>query len=178
MRKLFLRALLFYPVFLANHSYAADSTYLFKEANIKVNVPNSVWHLRPRQEKNGYTIYLFKRDPIIDSLNRSIIPNIGIIIEKISPKTDVVTYSVNKRANMNIDVDKTFMHGDGIINFINAVGYKGSYVDDNHLSHIVYVVHAINGDKGIQLILDTTSETFSSVDPDFLVVLKSFRLIN
>ena len=76
---------------------------------------------------------------------------------------------------MNIDVEQTFIYGDGIINFINAVGYKGSYVDNNPLTHIVYVVHTINGDEGIQLILDTTLETFSLVNPDFLAVLKSFR---
>ena len=76
---------------------------------------------------------------------------------------------------MNIDVEQTFIYGDGIINFINAVGYKGSYVHNNPLTHIVYVVHAINGDEGIQLILDTTLETFSLVNPDFLAVLKSFR---
>ena len=176
MQKLFLRlALLFYAIFLANYTNAADSTYFFKEANIKINVPDSVWHMQPRQQRKGYIIYSFKRDPIIDSLNRSIIPNIAVIIEKISPKTDVVTYSINKRAKMNIKVTQTFIDGDGIINFINAVGYKGSYVDGNSLTHIVYVVHAINGDKGIQLILDTTSETFSLVNPDFLAVLKSFR---
>ncbi len=76
---------------------------------------------------------------------------------------------------MDIKVAQTFINGDGIINFSNAVGYKGSYVDGNSLTHIVYVIHAINGDKGIQLILDTTSETFSLVNPDFLAVLKSFR---
>ncbi len=175
MQKLFLRALLFYPIFLANNSNAADSTYFFKEANIKINVPNSVWHLQPSQEKNSYIIYSFKRDPIVDSLDRSIIPNIAVIIEKVSPRTDVVTYSINKRAKMNIHVEQTFVKGDGIINFINAVGYKGSYVDGNSQKHIVYVIHAINGDKGIQLILDTTSETFLLVNPDFLSVLESFR---
>ena len=176
MQKLFLRlALLSCAISLANYSNAADSTYFFKEGNIKINIPDSVWHLQPRQEKKGYIIYTFKRDPIIDSLNRSIIPNIAVIIEKISPKTNVVTYSINKRANMNIEVAQTFINGDGIISFIDAVGYKGSYVDNNHLTHIVYVVHAKNGDKGIQLILDTTSETFSLINPDFLAVLKSFR---
>jgi hypothetical protein len=75
-------------------------------------------------------------------------------------------------------LEQIFIHGDGKINFINAVGYKGSYVDYNHIRHIVYVVHAINGDKGIQLILNTTAETFPIVDPDFLTVLKSFSLIN
>jgi hypothetical protein len=133
----------------------------------------SVWHLQPRQEKNGYIIYTFKRDPIVDSANRSIIPNVSIVIEKVEAKTDVVTYSVIKRASGSFDVDKMFIHGDGIIDFVNAVGYKGSYEDQ--MKHTVYVIHAINGDKGIQIILDTTTGTFPAIDPEFRRILKSIR---
>jgi hypothetical protein len=37
---------------------------------------------------------------------------------------------VNKRANANISVIKMFFQEDGIIDYINAVGYKGTY-DNN-----------------------------------------------
>ena len=118
-------------------------------------------------------IYVFKRDPVLDSSNRNVIPNAAVIIEKIDPKTDVVTYSVNKRANGFFDVIQMFTHEDGTINYLNAVGYKGTYTDA--LSHTVYVVHAIHEDKGIQIILDTTTETFPAIDNEFLQVLKSIR---
>jgi hypothetical protein len=153
--------------------YATDSVYLFKEARIKLSIPKSHWHLQPKQEKNGYIIYVFKRDPILDSSNRNIIPNAAVIIEKVDPKTDVVTYSVNKRANNGFSVMEMILPSEGRIDYANAVGYKGTYTDE--LSHTVYVVHAIHGDKGIQIILDTTTETFSSMDPEFLQILKSIK---
>lgn len=161
--------------FLFRHAdlYATDSVYVFKEAHIKLNIPNSHWHLQPRQEKNGMIIYVFKRDPVLDSSNRNVIPNAAVIIEKIDPKTDVVTYSVNKRANGFFDVIQMFTHEDGTINYLNAVGYKGTYTDA--LSHTVYVVHAIHEDKGIQIILDTTTETFPAIDNEFLQILKTIR---
>jgi hypothetical protein len=43
------------------------------------------------------------------------------------------------------------------------------------VSHTVYVVHAINGDRGLQVILDTTTETFPAIDAEFLQILKSVR---
>jgi hypothetical protein len=153
--------------------YAQDSVYMFREANIKLNIPNSHWHLQPKQVKNRYTIYVFKRDPILDSSNRNIIPNAAVVIENIDPKTDIVTYSVNKRANGAFSVKEMFTHEDGTINYLNAVAYKGTYTDQ--ANHTVYVVHAINGDKGIQIILDTTTETFATIDAEFLQILKSIR---
>jgi len=68
-----------------------------------------------------------------------------------------------------------FTYEDGTINYINAVGYKGTYIDGASLSHTVYVVHAINRDRGLQIILDTTTETFPTIDAEFLQILKSVR---
>jgi len=115
-------------------------------------IPSSIYHLRPKQEQNGFIIYVFKRNPIQDSSERSIIPNVAVVIENVDPKMDVVTYSVNKRANGAFDVDQMFIHGDGIIDFANAVGYKG-----------------------LQIIMDTTADTFPSIDPEFRKILKSIR---
>ena len=168
-------AVVFFSLFLTKATFAGDSVCVFKEANIKIDIPTTAYHLRPRQEQNGFVVYAFKRDPIQDSAGRSIIPNVAVVIENVDPKMDVVTYSVNKRGNAAFDVDQMFIHGDGIIDFANAVGYKGSYTDQNNMKHIVYVVHAINGDKGIQIIMDTTADTFPSIDPEFRKILKSIR---
>lgn len=170
---LFRPVIIFFFSCFAKDLHAGDSVYLFKEANIKLTIPNSHWHLQPRQEQNGFIIYVFKRDPIVDSSNRDIIPNVGVVIEKINQKTDIITYSVNKRANGFFSVIQMFAHEDGIIDYINAVGYKGTYTDS--LDHTVYVVHAINEDKGLQIILDTTTDTFSTIDTEFLQILKSIR---
>jgi hypothetical protein len=155
---------------------AADSVYIFAEAHIRATVPGSHWHLQPKQLQNGMAIYVFKRDPIADSSGRSIIPNFAVIIETIDPKMDVVVYSVNKRAQNAFHVTDMFTHEEGTIKLNNAVGYKGTYTDA--LPHTVYVVHAINGDKGYQVILDTSTETFPAMDAEFLEILKSIQVQN
>jgi len=65
-----------------------------------------------------------------------------------------------KRASGTFSVTEMFTHNHGIISYINAPGYKGTYIDKDPLNHIVYVVHAINKDKGLQIFLDTTTEHF------------------
>lgn len=49
------------------------------------------------------------------------------------------------------------------------------HTDKYNMGHTVYVVHAIDGDKGIQVIMDTTTDTFPSIDPEFRKILKSIR---
>ena len=166
-------AVFFFVLFHSGKAFSADSVYVFKEAHIKLNIPNSHWHLQPMQEKNGFTVYVFKRDPVLDSSNRNIIPNAAVVIEKISPKTDVVTFSVNKRANAAFSVTKMYTYEDRTINYRNAVACKGAYTDDYALDHTVYVVHAIHDDKGVQIILDTTTETLPEIEAEFLQILKS-----
>lgn len=170
---LFRLTVVIFSLFLTKATFAADSVYVFKEANIKIDIPTPAYHLRPKQEQNGFIIYAFKRDPIQDSAGRSIIPNVAIVIENVDPKMDIVTYSVNKRGNDAFHVDKMFFPGDGIIDLVNAVAYKGSYTDKYNMKHTVYVVHAINDNKGIQIIMDTTTDTFPSIDPEFRKILKS-----
>lgn len=174
MTKLLVRfVVVFFFLFYSGELYATDSVYLFKEAHLKLDIPNSHWHLQPRQEQNGFVIYVFKRDPILDSSDRKIIPNVAVVIEKVDTNMDVVTYSINKRANNAFYVTQMFTHDNGTIRYVNAVGYKGTYTDA--MSHIVYVVHGINGDQGFQIILDTTTETFPAMDAEFLGILKSIR---
>ncbi len=159
-------------------SYGQDSsgfTYSIKEAGISINLPNSKWHLTDSEENNSRAVYIFKREAIIDNSNTQIIPNIAVIIEDVDENTDVIEYSIVKRTKTPFDVSETFIHGDGKLNYKNAVGYKGTYKDQRSILHTIYVVHAINKNKGIQLILDTTSETFAEIDPEFLAVLKSLK---
>lgn len=175
MTKILFRLLAVFFFCQYGEGYAADSVYIFKEAHLMLNIPNSHWHLQPKQDKNGFIIYVFKRDPILDSADRNVIPNVGVVIEKIDSNTDIVTYSVNKRASGFFSVAKMFTHEEGTIDYINAVGYKGTYIDQASVSHTVYVVHAINGDSGLQIILDTTTETLPAIDAEFLQILKSLR---
>ncbi|HVT84178.1 MAG TPA: hypothetical protein VHD35_03205 [Chitinophagaceae bacterium] len=159
-------------------SYSQDSSglsYSFKEAGISIKLPNSKWYLADSEENNSRAVYIFKREAITDNSNTHVIPNIAVIIEDVDENTDVIEYSIVKRTKTPFDVSETFIHGDGKINYENAVGYKGSYTDQRSILHTIYVVHAINKNKGIQLILDTTSETFAEIDREFLAVLKSLK---
>ncbi len=155
-------------------SLASYSQELISEAKLTINLPNDKWTLNNKADENGMQAYIYKREPIIDSLNRSIIPNIAVVVEDIDPNLDVVTYSALKRNQTPFDITKVFIHDDGYISFKNAIGYKGLYSDDIG-DHIVYMVYLINNKKGVQVIFDSLSCLYKEVDPEFLLTLKSIK---
>ena len=155
--------------------HSGDLTHELKEGKIKIDLPNESWFLADKQEDNGMTIYFFKREPIEDPEGRQIIPNIAVIIEDVEKDTDAVAYSALKRSRVNFEVSEVFTHEKGPIRFQNAVGYKGKYVDKGGLDHTIYVVHGINGNKGLQVICDATTNIFDKMEDEFLIALKSVR---
>ena len=153
----------------------SELSHELREAKIKIDLPNESWFLADRQENRGMTIYYFKREPIEDSEGRQIIPNMSVIVEGVSKDLDAVTYSLLKRSKANFEVLEVYTPDGGQIEFKNAVGYKGKYTDQGGLDHTIYVVHGINGKKGLQFICDVTTNILDQVESEFLVTLKSIR---
>lgn len=150
------------------------SQEIIKEANLSLTLPNDKWKFFKNQEANGLKVYFYNRVPVQDSTGRNAIPNISVVIEGLDKKLDAVTYSIMKRSQAKFKVEKMFMQKDGIIDLKNAVGYKGTYMD-KFGEHTIYVIHAVNNDKGIQVIFDVLTTFFDKLDPEFKVTLKSLK---
>ena len=150
------------------------SQELIKEAKLSLDLPNDKWELKGKQDKNGMQVYFFKRESIKDKLGRDVIPNISVVVEDVNKKLDVVTYSALKRGQVNFEVDKVFIHDKGLFDFKNAIGYKGRY-KDQFGEHTVYVLHAINNKKGLQIFFDVLTGLFEDLDAEFKYTLKSIK---
>lgn len=149
-----------------------------KEAKISFQLPNEKWELKSKHETNGFKVYIYKREPIIDKDNRSIIPNIGFLIEDINDDSlDVVNFSIIKRSATPFEVKEVFIHGDKRLDFENAIAYKAIYKDKIG-DHTIFVVHLINNKKGVQIIMDVLTVVFPEIEKEFLIALKSLKIEN
>jgi len=144
------------------------------EANLSLTLPNESWVLLKKQDVNNLTVYFYKRESIPDSLGRTVIPTISVVIEGVSKDVDVITYSMMKRSKMQFNVDKVFTNQEGSLDLKTAIGYKGTY-SDKFGEHLLYIVHAVNNEKGIQIIMDALSLISSKIEPEFKVALKSLK---
>ncbi len=152
-----------------------ELTQDIKEGNIKIDLPNDSWFLSGREAGQNTTVYIFKRKAVGDSEGRQIIPNMAVIVEDIDKDLDAVAYSALKRSKVPFKVLGVFTHHDGLLTYKNAVGYKGAYTDQKGLEHMIFVIHATNGHKGLQIICDATTDILKKIESEFLITLKSIR---
>ncbi|MEZ4936890.1 MAG: hypothetical protein R2799_04785 [Crocinitomicaceae bacterium] len=162
---------------LFNFTEGISQTQKIKEAKIKFDLPNDKWSLADQKSMEGLSLYVFKREGLLDSDGREVISNIAVIIEHAPDTLGVVEFSLFKRMQVPIQIEKvlTSMDEQPLLHFVNAIGYKGSYTDENELAHTVYIVHLINENKGVQIIMDITSNLFGVIEEEFLETLKSIK---
>jgi hypothetical protein len=152
-----------------------------KAANLLFEKPNSKWHLNQIKDTNERKFYIYKREPIIDSQGRPVIPNIAFMVET-EPDTvnmDVMTYSVNRRGMFHVktvgmfsgelgttDPKSKTRYGYPKMKIKDAMGFIGVYKDWIG-EHTVYLVFMIYKHKGIVIIMDMTTELFDKHVKEF-----------
>ena len=60
-----------------------DLTQNIKEAKIRIDLPNASWSLSDKRSEGDMSVYIFKREPVIDADGRQIIPNIAVIVDEV-----------------------------------------------------------------------------------------------
>lgn len=158
----------------------SDKTEIIKDANIKLDFSEE-WFLADKPGNENIQGYVFKRQPITDKTGLHVIPNIGVWVETIDPKTNIVIYSAQKQLATPFKVTSMFVRDDPKkeveFNFVNGVGFKSEYTDKKGRPHNTYYIYLINGDKGIQIIFDSTTSVFDIADKEFKRTIKSIQAL-
>ena len=162
-----------------NGEYASyemyDSYFEIEKSNLSINFENNNWHLNKPENTSKYSIFTFKRTPIKEG-SKNIIPNISFMIEDTDSK-DVITYSTLKRINIPFEVVKVLSVEKGDLSIENSIGYIGKYIYENGENHTIFIIHSIYNKKGIQIIFDTTEDTYKEIETEFKEILKNIKAI-
>jgi hypothetical protein len=161
--------------FVALGFQAKDLTQDLKEAKIKFDLVGRIWYLADKRKHNESTVLYYKRMPFDDKAKLRVIPGITIVIDVLKTEINAEEYSKSLRTNSNVEVTEEFDSKSGKFEFEDAVGYKGTYVDQFKNEHTVLVVHGVNGKKGFQFICDVFSSHFDNVESEFLKTIKTIR---
>ncbi len=123
---------------------------------------------------DGSVLHRFKHEGIADDSGIVVHPNIAFIIMDVPPDTDPVLFSASRR---RFDIIKMYTPAD-ILFDVNAIGYLAEHTDTfdgREYKHRIYVLHAVQDSKGIEVVLDSTESVFNKVNGDFMEVLKSIN---
>jgi len=123
----------------------------------------------------GREVYIFYRNDIVDTDSKNEYPRITLIFETVLGEVDIKTYSEDTLAKghgADIVINQTINTKEFGLNLDSAVAYKGSYIFEG-VEYTQYIVHVVYQTTGIEIIMDSETESFASFDPDFLFFLKN-----
>jgi hypothetical protein len=133
----------------------------------------SNWNLVKNELDPKSNIYLlmFERNPIEDAEGRRIKPVIALICEPVNDSSNVIDYSIRKRAQVPFTVKQMLVYQKGHFTYPNSVGYEGEY--ERGVLHKVFVGHLRHKEVGVQIICDSTDGVYGRVETDMRDFLRS-----
>jgi len=162
----------------STHIYQID--FDIKEAKMSLKLPNNEWYLASKSNE-GLIQYIFKRNEILDSMGRSIIPAIMFYIDDVSAyNQNLEEYSNDKRMlfkyiNINVNKVLTPANKDYPLPYKNSKIFLTTY-SDKGFNHIMYMIYIITNDnKGIQLYMDMTEDLAGEYEKEFWTTLRSIK---
>lgn len=148
----------------------------FSEWGASIQLPSNKWSPIGEffNQQANKSIFSYRREKLMDKSGLAVMANISFIFEKV-PHIDVYTYSAQLQLQVPIDIKTKFTSTSGLMSLKNAVGYIGTSVDQDGIEHTIILIHALNSGKGMQVIMDITSELYPQIQGEFKKALKSLR---
>lgn len=163
-------------LFISTLTYAQELSFItYSNIPIYFEIPDtSKWTCVQNELVNKYNKYvlMFKSNPIQDSSGYKIQPVISFIVETVQDSTNIISYSIQKRMQINFKVLKVLKVEDGYFDFPNSIGYEGEYSNEE-IKHKVFIVHMIYNNIGVQIICDSTESVINVVEMEMKKFIKS-----
>ncbi|HEV3411142.1 MAG TPA: hypothetical protein VG101_01635 [Puia sp.] len=150
------------------------------KTHIALQLPDSNWYAS-HETDTAKGIYFYKRNPVIDSEGRSIIPAIMVFVEDATRYDgDVITFAAAKLgqfSNRGIRIDQIMIHStkDCPLKYKNGLLEICSYTDNN-IDHRIYMIFLMDKEKhGFQIYLDMTKSIGKKYEDEFQDVIRSIK---
>lgn len=162
---------------LKNENSELDKVFFFDEWGASFLLPSEKWSFIGDQEneKMRAAMFSFRREGFIDSSKAKVMPNVTFIFEKVPLNTTLANYSAQSIKRVPIIIKNKFTAADGPITIKNAIGYIGTYRGPDEKDHSLVLVHALSAGKGMQVVMDITTELSSKVINEFYAILRSIK---
>ena len=168
------------PTLNANSSSAMSvdgNKITFEEWGLSVELPTEEWSFLPEKSVKYPEVegFVFLRQPgFVDSSGQEYQPTLGIFFYPIPDGTDLTVFSAALRQNM----------GQGFPEIKHMFGYEGSepvlniygvgYFGTGQRWE-TYIIHAVNGNVGVQVSLEIGEAVLEQAKPEFYEIMQSLE---
>ncbi len=129
------------------------------------------------QKGDGSLMKVFRFPTIVDGQGRSVVPTIGIVIEKCGPANPIMYFTM-KRAAFNFQDLQIFAStsADFLNDLPSSLGCYAKAAYPNGDMHRLMYVTSNYKDYGIQIIVDATEDTFEQIESQAKDIIRSIRV--
>lgn len=151
--------------------------FYFDQWGASFQLPSSKWSFIGDQEneKLRAAMFSFRREAIVDKSKTPVMANVTFIFEKVPLNTVLANYSAISLKRAPLIIKNKFTAKEGPITIQNAVGYIGTYRSPDGIDHTLVLVHAISTGKGMQIMMDITTELAPKVINEFYIILRTLK---
>lgn len=151
--------------------------FFFDEWGASFQLPSEKWSFIGEQDNDKLraAMFSFRREGFMDSSKETVMPNVTFIFEKVPQNTILANYSAQSIKRVPIIIKNKFTAAEGPITIKNAVGYIGTYRGPDEKDHTIVLVHALSIGKGMQVVMDITTELSPKVINEFYAILRSIK---
>lgn len=142
---------------------------------IKILFPEGVWCLSDQYKEEDRVNFLFSRAGSNEGVLTDFVPTCLLTMETVAPNTNLVDYSSFRRRRLSVDVHKVITKDQDLFSIPNSMGYLASYYDENKNKHAAIVLHTVQNNVGVELVIDTRQEDYNALKKEIVKILRSIR---
>lgn len=161
----------------------AASDVRFDEAKIAFSLPDA-WDTKgvspnrapPKMDPTDPLFVSWKRAAIMGKNGSPVSAGMNVVVFNVQPDANVVLASSSLMHRRNWPFKQFLTSDKDGLTLPNSLGYLTEYSPREGMLMKVFVVHAINDGKFVEVTLSATDDIFPQVESEFRAVLKSLRL--
>lgn len=162
---------------------AADREITVRQADIAFVLPDK-WDPKtisgnrspPKMDRSDPLYLGWKRAPIVDSAGHRVFPGMNMVVYYVAQDTDVTLTSAMLMHRRGWPFKKFLTSADYGLKLPHSLGYLTEYSPRKGIVLKLFVIHAVNDGKFVEIILSATREVFPLVEGEFRSIIQSLRL--
>ena len=152
-----------------------QNTYFIDGAKVNISFPEGVWYLSEKYKVDDRLSFLFYRLGMNEDENTKDLASCLISLEAVPSDIGLIDYSSHRRRRLSVDVKRVIPKEKQLFFLPQSIAYLGNHTDSEDNERTTIVLHSLQDEVGMELILDCSSENYEDLKAEFEYILKSLK---
>ncbi|PKQ61254.1 hypothetical protein BZG02_16610 [Labilibaculum filiforme] len=152
-----------------------QTSYFIDGAAVNISFPEGVWYLSEKYMIDDRLSFLFYRLALDDTEETEDLASCLISLEAIPTDLGLIDYSSHRRRRLSVDVKKVIPKEENQFSLPQSIAYFGNHTDSSGKERSTTILHSLQAEVGMELVLDCSSENYEILKEEFEYILQSLK---